>query len=551
MDNINEKTFKPDLNETGTAIDLTESCYSVAPSEMASTVEEEKTKLHRGLKARHIQMIALGGTIGTGLFMASGKAIATGGPGGALIAYAIVGFLAFCVMMSLGEMAALIPVSGSFAHFAKRFVDPSLGFMVGWIYWLNWAVGVATELTGVAIMMEYWVKSINSVVWSVICLVILVLINVFSVKGYGEIEYWISFVKIIIVIVFIIVAICVDTGAAGGHYYGVSNFHLEGGAIPHGFIGIFNVFITAAFSFNGIEIVGITAGESQNPHKTVPAAVKQVFFRIVLFYIISILMIGLIIPYTDPNLITGASNVAVSPFTLVFQKAGASWAADFMNAIILVTMVSAGNSGVYSSSRTLLALAEEGSAPRCFKYINRWGIPVWSVLATCAVGCIAFLTSLWGSGVVFNWITSITSVAGLIVWVSIGITHIRFRMGMKAQGRSLNSLPYRAYLYPFGDIFVVVICCIVIGGQGYKNFLPPIDAKQCVASYLSVIVCFVLYFGHKIIKRDAFVKASEMDFETHTYKEPVLKVDEGEKLEDDVPRSHWKRVLKKIYSLIA
>lgn len=547
---MNEKYInKNNIGET--AIDLTESCYSSANS-IQSTVTTPHNGLRRGLKARHIQMIALGGTIGTGLFMASGKAISGAGPGGALCSYAIVGLLVFCVMMSLGEMAAFIPVSGSFAHYARRFVDPSLGFMIGWIYWINWSVGVAVELTGVAMIMEYWVKSVPSVVWSIICLVLLVCINVFSVKGYGEVEYWISFVKVLTVIVFIIVGICVDTGAAGGNYIGVSNFHLEGGAFPFGFLGVFNVFITAAFSFNGVEIVGITAGESENPHKTVPSAVKQVFFRIVLFYILSILIIGLVIPYTDPDLLKGSGNVAVSPFTLVFKKAGAAWAADLMNAIILITMISAGNSGVYSSSRTLLALAEDGSAPRVFAFVNRWGIPIWSVLATCAVGCLAFLTSLFSSGVVFNWITAIPSVAGLIVWVTISITHIRFRMGLKAQGRSTSSLPYVAPFFPFADIFVIVIGCIVIAGQGYQTFLPPIDPKNCVSAYLSVMFCIVLYCGHKLYKRPAFVKASDMDFETGTYKGDVLAVKEGESLEDDdATLPLWKRMWKKTIGIIA
>lgn len=524
-------------------MDSTESCLS------HDTTITPKNTLHRGLKARHIQMIALGGTIGTGLFMASGKAISSGGPGGALVAYAIVGLLIFCVMMSLGEMAAYIPVSGSFSHYAKRFVDPSLGFMLGWIYWVNWSVGVAVELTGVAMIMEFWVKNIPSVVWSIICLVLLVVINVFSVKGYGEVEYWMSLVKIITVIVFIIVGICVDTGAVGGNYIGVQNFHLEGGAFPFGFLGVFNVFITAAFSFNGVEIVGITAGESQNPHKTVPAAVKQVFFRIVLFYILSMLIIGLVIPYTDPDLLKGSGNVAVSPFTLVFRKAGAAWAADLMNAIILITMISAGNSGVYSSSRTLLALAQDGSAPRFFTRVNRWGIPIYSVLATCGIGCLAFLTSLFSSGVVFNWLTALPSVAGLIVWVTISITHIRFRMGMKAQGLSVSSLPYAAPFFPFGDIFVIIVGSIVIGGQGYQTFLPPIDPKNCVSAYLSVMFCIVLYFGHKLIKRPAFVKAMDMDFDTGTLQTDILSIKEEDIDEQVLPK--WKRVWNKIIDIIA
>lgn len=508
--------------------------------------------LKRGLKARHIQMIALGGTIGTGLFMSSGKAIVDGGPGGAIVGFAVMGLLVFAVMMSLGEMAAYIPVAGSFAHFATRFADPSLGFMVGWVYWANWAVGVAVELTGVAMIMEYWVKSVNSVVWSVICLVILVAINVFSVKGYGEIEYWISFVKIIIVVIFIIVGICVDTGAAGGVYYGVSNFHLPGGAFPNGFLGVFNVFITAAFSFNGVEIVGITAGESANPHKTVPAAVKQVFVRIVLFYILSMLIIGLVIPYTDPNLLRGSNDISVSPFTLVFQKAGAAWAADMMNAIILITMISAGNSGVYSSSRTLLALADDGYAPRFFTRVNRWGIPIWSVLTTCAIGCLAFLTSLFGSGVVFTWLTRLTSLAGLITWVTISITHLRFRQGYLSQGRSITALPYVAPLFPFCDLFVIIVGTIIIFGQGYKSFIAPISGAGIVSTYIGLILAVVLYAIHKIWKRPAFVKNDEMDFETGTLKDTVMDIRKDEGLDvNGNPIPLWKRVWKKFINIIA
>ncbi|KAI9364076.1 amino acid permease/ SLC12A domain-containing protein [Pilaira anomala] len=516
------------------------------------TTQQNERVLQRGLKARHIQMIALGGTIGTGLFMTSGSAIANGGPGGALIAYGLVGILVFCVMMSLGEMSALIPVAGSFSHFAYRFADPSLGFMLGWVYWANWAVGVASELTGVALIMEYWITSVNSVVWSVICLVILLALNVFSVKGYGEVEYWISFIKIIVVVIFVIVGICVDTGAVGGVNYGVSNFHLEGGAFPFGFLGIFNVFINAAYSFNGVEIVGITAGESANPHKTVPTAVKQVFYRIILFYILSILIIGLVIPYTEPNLLNGGSDISISPFTLVFEKSGAAWAADMMNAIILLTMISAGNSGVYSSSRTLMSLANDGFAPRFFNRVNKWGIPLWSVLMTCLVGCIAFITSLFGAGVVFNWLVNLTSLAGLITWVSISITHLRFRQGYVSQNRSLTALPYRAPWFPIGDWIVIIAGTVIIFGQGYHTFLAPIDPSAVISSYIGLILAVLLYAGHKIWKRPAFVKNHEMDFETGLFHDNVIDIREDDGLDKNGnPIPKWKLVWKKIISIIA
>ncbi|KAI7875891.1 hypothetical protein K492DRAFT_167729 [Lichtheimia hyalospora FSU 10163] len=530
----------PDKGSYASSIEIAESLTQASDKNV-------KHELHRGLKARHIQMIALGGTIGTGLFMASGKAISAGGPGGALVAYGILGILVFSVMMSLGEMAAYIPVAGSFSHFATRFADPSLGFCVGWVYWANWAVGVAVELTGVAMIMEFWITSVNSVVWSVICLVILVAINVFSVKGYGEVEYWISFIKIIVVIAFFIIGLCVDTGALGGDNIGTRNFHLEGGAFPNGFLGVFNVFLTAAFSFNGIEIVGITAGESANPHKTVPSAVKQVFVRIVLFYILSILIIGLCIPYTDENLLKGSDDISVSPFTLVFRMAGAEAAGSIMNAVILVTMISAGNSGVYSSSRTLLSLAENGNAPKFFARINRFGIPIWSVLATCAVGCLAFLTSLFGSGIVFTWLTNLTSVAGLITWVIICITHIRFRLGLRKQQRSLKALPYVAPFFPIPDIFVIVIGTIIIFGQGYQTFEAPIDGRDVVAAYIGLIFAVVLYVGHKIVLRQPFVKSNDMDFDTGTIPFDESKADDEAIAQ--LPR--WKRYLRKFINIIA
>ncbi|KAJ2963724.1 hypothetical protein NQZ79_g1260 [Umbelopsis isabellina] len=515
----------------------------------------DQPHLRRGLKARHIQMIALGGTIGTGLFVASGKAIATGGPAGSLLAYMTVGVLVFCVMMSLGEMAAYIPIAGSFGHFATRYVDSSMGFCVGWVYWANWAVGVAVELTGVAIIMEYWVSSINSVVWSIIALVIVASFNIFSVKGYGEVEYWFSFIKVITVVIFVIVGLCVDTGSVGGVNHGASNWHIPGAPFVDGFLGYFNCLIAAAFSFNGVEIVGITAGESANPHKTVPSAVKQVFVRIVLFYVLTILVIGLNIPYTDPRLLSASgTNVAVSPFTLVFQMAGAAWAADLMNAILLITMLSAANSGVYSSSRTLLALAEDGKAPRFLTFINRFGIPLWTILASCLIGCLAFLTSLFGSGVVFNWLTNLTSVAGLITWVIISITHVRFRQGFIAQGHSLKSLPYVAPFFPYCDIFSIVIGTIVIFGQGYKTFTTdPIDASGVIAAYIGLIFGIVLYVGHKIIRRPSFVKTSEMDFETGRLQKSIEDDTENDDLYDHngnaLPK--WKRYWRKAINIIA
>ncbi|RUS26491.1 amino acid permease/ SLC12A domain-containing protein [Jimgerdemannia flammicorona] len=507
-----------------------EAVVDYAESVPTSNEHPAPNKLHRGLKARHIQTIAIGGTIGTGLFLASGKTISTAGPAGALIAYVLIGLLVYCVIMSLGEMAAYIPVPGGFNVYASRFVEPSLGFCVGWVYWANWAVGVAVELTGISLVMQYWITSVNGVVWAVISLAILMAINVFSVKGYGEAEYWFSLVKVLTCIAFIIVGILVDAGVAGDDHIGVRNWQIEGAPFNGGFLGVFQVFITAAFAFNGTEIVGITAGESENPKKAVPKAIKQVFWRILFFYVVSILVIGLVLPYNDPSLLNESSKIATSPFTLVFNRAGAPWADDLINAIILITVLSAGNSGLYSSSRTLMALAEQGHAPKIFTKVNNRGVPLASILGTSAVGCLAFLTSLFSSGQVFNWLTNLTSVAGLITWIIIAITHIRFRKAFVAQGRNLSILPYVAPFFPFADWFVIIVSTIVTLGQGYRSFLDPIDPVNIVSAYIGIISALVFYVGHKISTRKSFVPLLEADFDSGrlTPQEEALSVDRDE-----------------------
>ncbi|RUP44203.1 hypothetical protein BC936DRAFT_149791 [Jimgerdemannia flammicorona] len=471
-------------------------------------------KLNRALKARHITMISIGGTIGTGLFVASGSSIATAGPAGALVAYMCIGIMVYFMMSSLGEMATYLPISGSFNSYAGRFIDPALGFALGWNYWYSWAVTVAVELAAAGIVVQYWLPDINPIVWSAVCLVIMLSFNLFSVRGYGEAEYWFALIKVITVIVFIIIGITVVCGGLGGEYISTKTFNY--GGFQGGFLGVLSVFLVAGFSFQGTELVGVTAGESENPRKNVPAAIKQVFWRILLFYVLAIFVIGLVIPYDDPNLLNATINsIAISPFTLVFLKAGLQPAAHIMNAIIITTVLSAGNSGLYASSRVLYNLALEGQAPAIFKKMTKGGIPIYSLLATTFIGALAFLASLVGNGVIYTWLLNLSGLTGFIAWCGVSASHYRFRKAYVAQGRSLDDLPYRAKLYPFGPIFALSLGIIICLLQGLNNFMAnPVDVPTAIASYIGIPLFAIFYGVYKIVKGTKLIPLLEVDLDS-------------------------------------
>ena len=311
-------------------------------------------------------MIAIGGSIGTGIFFASGAAIQEAGPGGALVAYMAIGMMVYFLMTSLGEMAAYMPVSGSFSTYASRFVDPALGFAMGWNYWYNWAITIAVELSAGALIMKYWFPDVPGVIWSAIFLALMLGLNLLSVKGYGESEYWFSFIKVSTVIIFLVIGFLMILGIMGGEPIGFKNFTIGDAPFHGGWVATVGVFMIAGFSFQGTELVGIAAGESENPGKNIPKAVRQIFWRILLFYTLTILVIGLILPYTHPNLAGGdVDQVAKSPFTMVFERAGFAFAASVMNAVILTAVLSAGNSGMYASTRMLWQLAKEEKRRKC------------------------------------------------------------------------------------------------------------------------------------------------------------------------------------------
>ena len=484
----------------------------IKKKETATTAHSSPNQLRRKLKTRHLTMISLGGTIGTGLFLASGGAIHTAGPGGALVAYIAIGIMVYFLMTSLAEMAAYMPVTGTFSTYATKFVDPALGFALGWNYWYNWAITIAAELSAVTIIMKFWFPDSPSLLWSALCLVVMFLLNYLSVKGFGEAEYWFSLIKVITVIIFLIVSFLIIVGIMGGEAVGFKNFTIGDAPFHGGFMATLGIFMAAGFSFQGTELLGVAAGESEDPKRNIPRAIRQVFWRILLFYILAILAIGLLIPYTNENLAN--SDVTVSPFTLVFDKAGIAFAASVMNAVILTAVLSAGNSGMYASTRMLWGLAKEGKAPKFLAKLNRRGVPVNALLVTASLGTLAFLASFFGDGIVYVWLLNASGMSGFIAWLGIAISHYRFRKAYVAQGRDLRDLPYKAKWFPFGPLFALVLCAVVILGQNYRAFMgESIDWYGILVSYIGLPLFLAVWFGYKIVKKTKVVPLDECELD--------------------------------------
>ncbi|OSC97918.1 hypothetical protein PYCCODRAFT_1471421 [Trametes coccinea BRFM310] len=478
----------------------------------------------RAMKSRHLTMIAIGGTIGTGIFLSAGSAIAVAGPASALISYFIVGIFCYAVVISLGEMAAYIPVSGTFAVFGTRFFSPALGFTLGWNYWLQWSLSIPSELTAAAVILQYWDSRITAWEWALIIVTPIFAMQLIHVRVYGESEYWFAMIKVLMIIVFIFVGLIYDWGGVHGHPGpGLSNFQ-NGQAFVGGFSAFAQTFVYAFYSYGGVELVSLAAGESASPHKSVPRAIRATFFRIVIFYILTILTIGLNINYQDPTLLSSAtsSNVAASPVTVVFQRAGFGAAAHVINAVLLTAVLSATNSCFYASSRMLLSMAREGHAPRIFGWVNGRGVPVPALLLSLAVSFVTFLTTIWGEGVVFTWLLDLTGISSLLVWGTVGVISLRFRAAWRAQGRSLDDLPYRQPLFPVLPIATVVLSILMFAAQGYSaGIAQPFSPQNIVATYLGLFVYIVCYIGYWIYERfwlkqtTHLVPLMEVDLDTH------------------------------------
>lgn len=468
--------------------------------------------LKRQLDSRMLNMIAIGGSIGTGIFLASGNAIYLAGPGGTLLAYILTGFMVYLLMTSLGEMAAFMPSTGAFYIYAARFVDPALGYALGWNYWYNWAITVASEISAASLIMHFWFPASSPLLWCAAFLALVVSFNACSARGFGEIEYWFSFIKIAVIVTFIIAGSAMLLGVTHYQPGGFKNWTIGDAPFHGGWLAVFSAFMIAGFSFQGTELIGIAAGESKTPQETIPKAIKQIFWRILLFFVLSIFVISLLIPYTSPQLV--GNDVQLSPFTLVFSQYGITSAASIINIIILIAVLSAGNSGMYAATRMLWYLAKQGHIHSIFGKVSQRGVPIYALILTTLIAMLAFFSSLYGNGKVYFWLVNASSLSGFIAWLGIAVSHYRFRKAYVKQGLDLKALPYVAKGYPFAPLIAFALCLIVIGGQNYKAFMEhTIDWSGVLISYISLPLFVVLWLGYKWTKKTKMVKLTECRFD--------------------------------------
>lgn len=484
---------------------------------------KKKDGLHRSIKSRQLTMIAVGGTIGTGIFFASGAAISEVGPAGALFAFGLMAFVVYFMMRGLGEMATELPISGSFEAYANRFIDPALGFAFGWNYWFSWSITVAAEFVAgviivknICIQLDYPMP--NGTIVAMCFFVLLMGLNLLSARAFAESEFWFAGLKVITVIIFLVVGVLMFIGVLNGHGVGFENWTLDG--LNLGFTGgigaLIGIFLITGFSFQGTELVGLAAAETENPEQNVPRAIKSVFWRMVIFYIGSILVIATLIPYTDPNLLSGSiENVAASPFTLVFQNAGFAAAALFMNVVILTSVLSCGNSGLFCASRMLYAMAVKGSAPKFISKVNGHGVPYWAVIFTGCIAAFSFFIEKIGDGKIYVLLINASGTTGFIIWFGVALTHYRFRKAWIAQGNKVEDLKFRSKFYPFGPIFAMILFTVIIFGANTWAFTAGdnggISWFDVITSYSFVPVFLLLYGGYKHKFKTKLIPLAECD----------------------------------------
>jgi S-methylmethionine transporter len=453
-------------------------------------------RLQRTMDARHLVMIALGGVIGSGLFLSSGYTIGVAGPLGAIIAYLIGAFVVWLVMACLGELALAYPVSGAFHVYAARSINPATGFTTAWLYWLCWVVALGSEFTASGILMQRWFPTIPVWVWCLVFASVLFLLNAISARVFGETEFWFSLIKVVAIVALIVLggmAIFGFTPLSAEHPPAVlfSNFQTPEGLFPAGAMGVLMTSLAVFYAFSGSELIGVAAGETKDPAKNIPRALRSTVLRLLILFVGSITVIAALLPYEEAGLTS-------SPFVDVFEYVGVAYAADIMNFVIITALLSAGNSGLFSCARMLFSLAEEGHAPKALGRLTRRGIPIVALSVSIFVGLASLLSSIIAPQTVYLVLVSIAGFAVVAVWMSIVASQFFHRRRFVREGGDVSSLPYRTPFYPVVPILAFVLLSISIIAIAF-------DPNQVAALYFGIPFvgfCY-LYFWLRYGRRGA------------------------------------------------
>lgn len=427
--------------------------------------------LQRGLKNRHIQLIALGGAIGTGLFLGSAGVLRSAGPS-MILGYAIGGFIAFLIMRQLGEMIVEEPVAGSFSHFAHNYWAPFAGFLSGWNYWVLYVLVGMAELTAVGKYVQFWWPDVPTWATATTFFVLINLINLVNVKAFGETEFWFAIVKVGAIIGMIVLGLYLLFSGKGGEQASFSNLWSHGGFFPNGVSGMIMALAIIMFSFGGLELVGITAAEASNPRTVIPKAINQVVYRILIFYIGALSVLLALYPWDSLLETLGAAGDAYSssPFVQIFSLIGSDTAAHILNFVVVTAALSVYNSGVYCNSRMLYGLAEQGDAPRVLMTVNRRGVPVLALAVSALVTMLCVVVNYLLPQSALELLMSLAVASLLINWAMISLTHIRFRKSMTDRGVEPS---FKAFWFPFSNYlclaFVALIAMIMLWMPGLRT----------------------------------------------------------------------------------
>jgi len=435
----------------------------------------------------------------------------------------------YLVMVALGEMAAFLPHKKGFAGYATRFVDPALGFALGWNYLMKYLIVTPNNINAAGVVVQYWTTKVHIAIWMVIFIAFIFVVNLLGVRVFGELEFWFSSLKIIALIGLLLMGIIIDLGGNPEHdRIGFRYWHTPNG--PMGeylldqvhnvhlsiFLGFWATLTNALFAYMGTELIGVTVGEAQNPRKNIPIAIRRTFWRILIFYIGGVFVIGLVVPSTNQSLFIATKSktgAAASPFVVAATLVGIKVLNHVINAAILIFVMSAANSDLYIGSRTLYGLAVEGKAPAIFKTVNRMGVP-YPALILCTCFCALVFLNVEASGAkVFGWFVNLVTTFGALTWMSILYSHISFVKALKARGMSRDDLPYKAPFQPWGSWFALGSTLLITIFKGFDSFMP-FNTANFITNYIALPIFFFLWAGYKVVFRTKVIPSKNVDLVT-------------------------------------
>ncbi|KAL2872585.1 dicarboxylic amino acid permease agtA [Aspergillus lucknowensis] len=438
------------------------------------------------------------------------------------------GFIVYLVMCGLGEMATWLPRSSGFTGYAVRFCDPALGFALGYTYWFKYIIVTPNQLTAGSLVIQYWISGdrVNPGVWITVFLVLIICINYFGVGFFGEFEFWLSSFKVVVILGLILLSFILMLGGGpdgdrkGFRYWkdpGAFNWYIEDSSAGR-FYAFWATLVSATFAYLGTELVGVTVGEAQNPRRTIPRAIKLTFYRILVFYVLSVLLVGTLVPYNSQDLEDANSqdtSSAASPFVLAISLAGIPVLPHILNACILLFVFSAANSDLYIATRTIYGLAKEGKAPKILTTTDRRGVPYVALILCASIACIAYMACASGSKTVFSYFVQLTTIFGLLSWISLLVTHICFVKAREAQQIPKSELAYTAPFGVYGSYFALFWCIVVAFTKSFDVFTGgKFDHKTFITSYLGIPLYLILIFGYKFATKCKRVLPHEADLYT-------------------------------------